>query len=41
MQKVEKFTSRNSRINLSHILEKPKPKQTIRILTVLNKLQQN
>ena len=27
-EKVQKFTSRNSRINLSHILAKPKPKQT-------------
>ena len=40
-EKVEKFTSRNSRINLSHILAKPKPQQTISILAVLNKLQQN
>ena len=38
-EKSKKFTSRNSRINLSHTLAKFKPKQPISIPTTLNKLQ--
>ena len=40
-EKSKKFTSRNSRINLSHTLAKLNPKQPISIPTILNKLQQN
>ena len=39
-EKSKKFTSRNSRINSSHPLEILKPKQPIRIPTIVNKLQQ-
>ena len=39
-EKSKKFTKRNSRINLSHILAIFKPKQPISIPTILNKLQQ-
>ena len=39
-EKSKKFTSRNSRINLSHTLAIFKPKKPISIPTILNKLQQ-
>ena len=39
-EKSIKFTSPNSRINLSHTLAILKPKQPISIPTILNKLHQ-
>ena len=39
-EKSKKFTSRNSRINLSHTLAMFKPEQPISIPTILNKPQQ-
>ena len=39
-EKSKKFSSHNSRINLSHNLALCKPKQPINIPTKLNKLQQ-
>ena len=40
-EKRKKFTSRNSRINLSQSIAIPRPKKPISILTILNKLQQS